>query len=251
MSAVDPFATTGDDPFAEPSEAAAPPAPQPPVSPPEPTPPVPEPTPPVPEPTPPPQPADVPAAPVASEPTAADLEPTTPPEPGEPPVVNREGEPVAPSEPPQAPAAPPEAPEPTTTPTPAAPDASDNGTAPAADADAPEDPNAPKKGFRHYVVLYQTGPGQFTVAPLKDKHGKEGMDFIRRLTEPAEKEGDADVVNFYLEARNNDHAYRLCFTLFNRPADGVTVLPLPKASWRPRRVAPAPPAPERERLSIS
>jgi hypothetical protein len=99
-------------------------------------------------------------------------------------------------------------------------------------------------------VLYQTGPSTFDLVDLKSKLPAH-KDYVVKVTEPAEKEGDPDVTNWYLQARNNDHAYRLCFTLFDRPASGVTVLPLPRASWRPRRVAPAPPAPERERLIIS
>lgn len=229
---------------------------------------------PTPEPTP-------PAPPAEPQPTAADMEPTPPPAPDAPPIVNADGEPVVPQPPAEPAPTPPPAPAPTPEPSPEpvqppapAPEpaavvsepANGNGTgsepaAPAAPASSnggatestpttPPKAGEPPKGYRHYVVLYQTGPTTFELANLQAKHAGH-KDYVVKVTEPAEKEGESPVTHWYLQARNNDHAYRLCFTLFDRPSDGITVLPLPKASWRPRRVAPAPPAPERERLVIS
>jgi hypothetical protein len=70
------------------------------------------------------------------------------------------------------------------------------------------------------------------------------------VEEVTEGEGDAAEKKRYLVARNNEHAYKLAYHLVGSPQGGATLLPLPKGSWRPRRVAPAPPRPERERLVI-
>lgn len=111
--------------------------------------------------------------------------------------------------------------------------------APAASNDGNgDDDGKKKKQQRHYVLLMQTSVDGFTKIDLK---GKE-------YTEEIEEEDGTK--NVYLVARNNDHAYKLAYHLVGSPRDGATLLPLPKASWRPRRVAPAPPQPERERLVI-
>jgi hypothetical protein len=252
----DPFAETQADPFADSSTAEAPPQEPPPEpSPPQPEPPAPEPTP---EPTPEPQP-DAPAEPtpepspdipqvdregqpVSSGPLATTEEDASAAAPEEPPAEQPADQmaPVEAVEQPQAPAeAPPQpetpaAPEPQQQAPPAAPDqAPSNGTQAESNSDGP-------KSIRHYKLLYATGPTSFEVAPLTDGDGKAKEEYVKLI------EGE-----HYLEARNNEHAYKLAFHLMGAPREGVTLWPVPKASYRPRKVSPAPPAPERERLVIS
>jgi len=158
---------------------------------------------------------------------------------------------MAPTEAAQAPQAPAEAP--AQAPEPPAPPAAQEPQVPEAPQTQPPAPDpaastsgepesngeGKKSNTRFYVVLYQTGPDQFTVAKLLDEKGDR-------------KHGVVDVDGKpYLEARNNEHAYKLAFHILGSPKDGVTLWPIPKASYRPRVVKPAPPSPERERLVIS
>lgn len=159
----------------------------------------------------PPEPGAVPAQ--APEQSAAQQPVQSEPKPAEAPA-----QPEAASEPQTAPQAPP------------APASSGDGNG--------EEAEKPKKQQRYYVLLMQTGPDQFTKIDLR------GKDYTKEIEE---EDGTKAI---YLEARNNDHAYKLAYHLVGSPRDGATLLPLPKASWRPRRVAPAPPQPERERLVI-
>jgi hypothetical protein len=114
--------------------------------------------------------------------------------------------------------------------------------APAAPAEtaaaAPEAANG-KSPVRHYKVLYQTGPSTW-----------EEADLLK-----AKSDGNANIVMVdgqpWLAARNNEHATRLSFGVLGRPTQGVTSFPVPKGAWKPRRVKPAPPKPDRERLDIS
>jgi hypothetical protein len=160
-----------------------------------------------------------------------------PPEPGAVPAQAPEQSAAQqPAEQPQAPAEAPAQPEAAPEPQ-AAPQASPAPAQQAAEGDGNGDAKKAKQ-MRHYVVLMQTGPDQFTKLDLR------GKDYTKEIEE---EDGTKAI---YLEARNNDHAYKLAYHLVGSPRDGATLLPLPKASWRPRRVAPAPPQPERERLVI-
>jgi hypothetical protein len=111
-------------------------------------------------------------------------------------------------------------------------------------ASAP-DPTPEKGELRLYKLLYQSGPGQWqeadlakVPADLKQYVGKDPKD-------TANKDG------LFIKARNNDHARRLAFSIMGRPADGVTVELVARTSWKPVRLAVAPPEPSRERLVIS
>jgi hypothetical protein len=194
-----------------------------------------------------------PAAEVAQEPVAAE---------GEPPVVDREGvpaeaaqeAPAAPAQPEaapaqaEAPAAPAQAPVPPAEVDPERqPPAEPGGDAPGAQAAAapagdgsqpPAQDEVKKKGeMRHYKVLYQTADKQWAEHPLDQV--PEGVNVV---TLDGER---------WVEARNNDHMTRIAFTILGSPQDGVTVWPVPKGAYKPKRVKPAPPAPERTRLNIS
>ena len=259
----DPFAETATDPFADSPSAEAPPQEPSPPQPPEPSPPEPTPEPPAPEP---PQPEPVsPDSPGVREPDAD-------PVPADIPQVDREGQPVgsgplatteedasaaAPEEPPaaqpadqmapveavEAPEAPAEAPPQPETPAAEAPQEQAPPAAPtpapSTTPDSQSNSDGPKS-IRHYKLLYATSATGFEVAPLTDADGNPREEYVKLI------DGE-----HYLEARNNEHAYKLAFHLMGAPRDGVTLWPVPKASFRPRKVSPAPPAPERERLVIS
>jgi hypothetical protein len=110
---------------------------------------------------------------------------------------------------------------------------------------APEDGKSP---WRHYALLYQTGPGQWTEYDLTTV-----SDDLKQYTERKpldDKKPDAETFVF-LKARNADHARRVAWVIFGRPEAGVTVNPVARSSWKPKRLQKAPPAPERERLVIS
>lgn len=153
-----------------------------------------------------------------------------------PPQPPEQSAPAPASEPPSGPHGPPGKP---AKPPASKPPAKPSQSAPPAPANGngEQEPRKPKQ-LRHYVVLMQTGPAEFTKIDLR------GKDYTKEIEE---EDGTKAI---YLEARNNDHAYKLAYHLVGSPRDGATLLPLPKASWRPRRVAPAPPQPERERLVI-
>jgi outer membrane biosynthesis protein TonB len=238
----DPFATSvvDEDPFAEPTPD---PQPEPADAPPEQAPPVvdregqPAPTPdPAPE-------------PVASAEAPAVQEPETPQAPQEAPQAPPQT-PVAPPEPPATPApaetpspAEPQEPEtevPEGSPTPEAPGqtAAEAPDVPEAQPDA-QGPRGGKAQMRYYKVLMQTERDQFTLIKLVNEDGT-AKDHVVSVN------GE-----LYLEARNNEHAYKLAYHVVGRPSNGARVWPVPKASYRPRMVKPKPPEPERERLSIS
>jgi hypothetical protein len=163
------------------------------------------------------------------------------PEPQEPPAPTPAPETPAPTpEPvPDTPAPEPTpvpAPEPTPAPTPTPePQSSGNGSA----------PEGLKKGDRLYRLLYQTAPKQWT--EMDPGSAPEG---VRTYTVT-----DADTVEqptgerFFI-AKNNDAARRIAWATAGRPAKGVTVVVVPVSSWTPKRLQPAPPRPDRERLEI-
>lgn len=204
---------------------------------------------------------------LAEEIAADDVSEAPAQEAAEPPLVNREGAAVqktetpvpapvaaavaaqaaeaaqAPAEAPapapdqEAPQAAPAAQEAPPAPAPATEAASGSGTPPAAPPAQPQT-DAAKGELRRYQVLYQTAPAQWTEADLADAESKE----ISTVTE--------DGVTWLL-ARNADHARRLAWTLLNRPEGGVTVNAVAQSSWKPKRIRPATPKPDRERLEIS
>jgi hypothetical protein len=244
----DPFAAPAEDPFAESSEQGAPPSEAPPPAAEAPA----EPTPPAEAPPivdregapvqgpldtapedhePPPQPDPTPDPDAGSQQPAQEA-PQPPQEPQAPPPAAPE--PPAAEAPQEEPAAPPPPPAPEPTPQPPA-DPAAQGT-PDSNGDGGDEK---KSTVRHYVVLYQTGPTTFEVAKLLDADGQPKHAVVVM-------DGQA-----YLEARNNEHAYKLAFHILGSPKEGATLWPIPKASYRPRRVQPAPPQPERERLTIT
>lgn len=116
--------------------------------------------------------------------------------------------------------------------------AADNGAQAQADAEAAADPGG-KSPLRHYTLLYQTGDKVWTEYDLST--------LADNMKEHAEVKDGVQ----YLRARNADHARRIAWIIFGRPENGVTVNPVAKSSWNPKRLAPAPPQPTRERLSIT
>lgn len=185
------------------------------------------------------------APPPAEEPPAAPEAPAAPSE-----------VPEAPAEPPVAPEAPAEAPvphqeppatpatQPTTTEGAESAPGPEEAAAAAAAATAPADtppadaPKAKAKGeMRHYKVLYRTGPTTWEEHPLTDV--PQGVSVV-------EVEGEK-----WIEARNNDHATRIAFAVLGSPQEGAEVWPAPRGAFKPKKVNPAPPAPERTRLVIS
>jgi ATP-dependent exoDNAse (exonuclease V) beta subunit len=119
-------------------------------------------------------------------------------------------------------------------------------TAAAAPAPDPQPEPAAEKGeLRLYKLLYQSGPGQWTEADLS-KVAADLKQYIGK--DPKDKENKDGL---FIKARNNDHARRLAFSIMGRPADGVTVELVARTSWKPVRLAVAPPEPSRERLVIS
>ena len=155
--------------------------------------------------------------------------------------------------PPPAPEPTPEPPVPEPTPAPAPePEPQPEPPAPPAPAPAPDpDPDPPAaqaessgggKEVRYYKVLYQTGEHQFTVADLTGKPNVVELE-VEYVKGQKKKEK-------FIEARNGDHALKLAFVAVGRPVAGVTLLIIPKGSYKPRPVKAAPPSPERERLTI-
>lgn len=167
------------------------------------------------------QPAEAPEPPAEQpEPPGAPAEPQTTPAPPQEPQEQPQAE--APQEQPEAQPAPAQ---------PATEEQQPEAPAPAADGG--------KSPLRHYTLLYQTG----------DKQWGE-YDLTSIAADMKEHVGTEDGVT-YLRARNADHARRIAWIIFGRPENGVTVNPVAKSSWNPKRLAPAPPQPTRERLSIS
>lgn len=103
-----------------------------------------------------------------------------------------------------------------------------------------------KSPVRYYKVLYQTGEKQWTEADLKK--AKDGNTSVSANIVTLEGEDSGEL---WLAARNNEHAVRLSWAILGTPKEGVTTMPVPKGAWKPKRIAPAPPQPERERLVIS
>lgn len=103
--------------------------------------------------------------------------------------------------------------------------------------DEPEPEPVAGKQTRLYKLLYQTGATTWEETPIPDEY----VEVV-----PDEVHGPQR----FLKARNNDHARRLAFHIHERPTAGVTIVPVPASSWKPKRVKPAPPRPERERLEI-
>lgn len=184
------------------------------------------------------------AAEAATEAEAAVALPEAPEEP----QTATDGGQEPPSSPPAAPAEAPEAAAEAETPAEAAATASEDATeTEAATAPAPttsgasEGATGPRGGkgeLRQYKLLYQTGEAQWTQFPL-DPSAEGQSEFVKLV------DGEP-----WMMARNNDHAKRIAFQLLGRPAQGVFLFPVPKGAWKPSRVKPAPPRPERERLVI-
>lgn len=130
-----------------------------------------------------------------------------------------------PVEPSQAPQAPQEAPQPAAQPA-------------AADGGGMAEAAKPKGEMRHYKCLQQTADKQWTEFALSGEL-PEGVKVVSIDGEP------------FFEARNQDHATRICYALLGTPTEGTTVWPVPKGAFKPKRVKPAPPSPERTRLVIS
>jgi hypothetical protein len=191
-----------------------------------------------------------PAAPVAA-PQQPGEEPTAPP------AQEPATEPPAPAE--QPPAAPPAAEPPPADPPAqtAAPAASGNGQQP-----SPASPAGQGQGtgtgrrrqgqgagarggtpqLRYYKLLYATGPKTWTEHELKFDKGKEPAGVTIKTDDQGER---------WMECRNNEHALKVAFAILGNPADGVTIFPCPAGAYKPKRVKPKPPAPERTRLDIS
>lgn len=171
--------------------------------------------------------AEVPEAPVAAVETPdAPVEPETATDGGQEP----------PQEPPAAPAEAPEASTEGETPA----EAIEAASAGAGETPATRTPDGPgKAAIRKYKLLYQTGPRQWTEYELDPQHEEFGS-YITV---------DADGEKWML-ARNNEHAKRIGYAILGRPKDGVLLFPVPQGSYKPSRVKPAPPRPERERLVI-
>lgn len=100
-------------------------------------------------------------------------------------------------------------------------------------------PRGGKGDMRHYKLLYQTGPLQWTEFDLTTVPDDAGIQVVKVDEEQ------------WFEARNNEHANRLGFTIVGRPKEGARIFPVPRGAYKPKRVAPAPPKPERERVVIS
>lgn len=88
---------------------------------------------------------------------------------------------------------------------------------------------------RHYKLLYQTDKGQWTEAPLSQWAESEYVTI---------EDGEHWIV-----ASNADQVRRVGYVLFQRPADGVTLLPVARGAWKPVRVR-AKQVPTRERLEF-
>lgn len=217
-----------------------------------------------------------PFAQTAPAPASAIDPPDDGPDAAEPPIVNREGEPVegdangatpveaqpeaaapaeavdatpeeaaaqpeaaeTPAQPPAEPQAAPEAAQP-----PAQPAAQATAPATAASTDGADEaaatPAEGKSPWRHYKLLYQTGPSQWAEFDLSS------------LAEDMKQYAEQKDGEMFLRARNADHARRIAWVIFGRPEAGVTVNPVARSSWKPKRLSKAPPQPERERLVIS
>jgi hypothetical protein len=174
-----------------------------------------------------------PPAPAAEEVAQPPVEATEQPEATEPPA-QPPVEPQAPAEGAQAPVEPQSGTdggqEPPTPPT-------GQGTQDDGSGSEPDPEAAKAAQVRLYKLLYQTGPTTWEESQIPDEHAE---------VVPDEKHGPQR----FLRARNNDHARRLAFVIHGRPEAGVTVIPVPASSFKPKRIKPKPPEPSRERLEI-
>lgn len=217
------------------------------------------------------------APPAAQEPAPApepvQEAPEPPAAPQEPVQAPPAAETAAPPQPATAPPAPPVQPpaQPTTGPADAAP-------APATTPAAPHEtrPRGGKGEMRYYKLLYMSGPDQWTQCDLSKVDPESGVvvckvapqkeleDIAEKNTAMKDAKGDALAKlqsevrsltalhqELWFEARNNEHANRLGFTIMGRPKDGALIFPVPRGAWKPKNVKPAPPKPERERVVIS
>jgi hypothetical protein len=166
------------------------------------------------------------------------------------PIVDKEGEPVeidskpfeetvraeeeaaeaAAEEQPAAPAAesaPVPAPEPE-----AAPEPQEAASAPQTPGDAPRGGKSP---MRHYHLMVQTGPKTWEELEWEeddpDRPGKKRKQKV-------------------VDARNQEHAFRLAWLILGQPENGATVLPIPTSQMKPKRLNAKPVEP-RVALSIS
>jgi hypothetical protein len=160
---------------------------------------------------------ETPAAPTAA-PQQPGEEPTAPPAP--------DSEPATPSEPPAAPQQPAQQPQQAQGEQPTSGPGSRGG----------------KPTIRHYKLFYATGPKQWQEHPLTFKDEKTPPGVKITQTQDGER---------WMECRNNDHAIKVAYAILGSPADGVTVWPVPHGAYKPKRVKPKPPAPEKTRLDIS
>lgn len=105
-----------------------------------------------------------------------------------------------------------------------------------------------KSPWRHYALLYQTADKQWTEYDLSSL-----PDDLKQYAEskPLNDKKPEEGSFLFLKARNADHARRIAWVIFGRPEAGVTVNPVARSSWKPKRLSKAPPQPERERLVIS
>lgn len=154
----------------------------------------------------------------------------------EPPIVDKEGARIdAPAEAPAAAVQEPDAaPEP---PAPAA--AAEEAAQPAQQAGDEKNP------LRLYRLIYQTGEKSWEEAEwLEDDMGNP-VD-----NSGIKQDGLKGNKTRILKARNADHARRMSWPILGAPDDGITVLPVPDSSWKPKRLK-ARAVPVRQALEIS
>ncbi len=165
-------------------------------------------------------------------------------------------------------------------PAPAPPAATTGATTTDAAPAPPQRPTGPRGGkgeMRHYKLLYMSGPDTWTQADLASVPNDSGVVVCKvtpqkELDEISEKKGKLQGTDLtaeqraritaeidylerlhkelWFEARNNEHANRLGYTIMDRPQDGAYIFPVPRGAWKPKHVKPAPPQPERERVVI-
>lgn len=199
-------------------------------------------------------PSDDPFATTATAPSPADEIAATPTEGSDPdiPVVNREGEEVAASDaaptveqeqPAETQQEPQEAPEPSE-------EAAPQGDAAEAPQEAQEAPQQPQESNGRTAVGPRGGKGELRYYKIAYQTGPSSWEFHTLDTVPEGVETEIVEGEKWVKARNNEHALRLGYAVLGAPQDGVTVWPVPKGAYKPKRVKPAPPKPERTRLVI-